>query len=247
MSKVIITGATGNAGSAVLSAAVASPGISQIAVIARRPPFEESPKIKYIRFPSAEHPRGFEEISPSLVDELKKDGYESCIWALGISQTQVNKEDYIKITHDYTITAAKAFSNLGTSEKPFKFIYMSGEGARQDEKGYAIFSKIKGRTEKELDEMKSDQLDVVNIRPGGIIPTPEHRQRMNWWMGQGFRLMGPILEPVWPSGVISSSNLGIACVGLAQGKGWEKRDAEGVIANPALRQMAQDWAGDYTM
>ncbi|WWC92742.1 uncharacterized protein L201_007701 [Kwoniella dendrophila CBS 6074] len=241
MSKVIITGATGNAGSAVLTAAVASPTITQIAVLSRRPPYETSSKIKHIQIPSSECPKGFDEIPLALIDELKKDGYESCIWALGISQTQVKQDEYIKITHDYTLTAAKAFSKIGTSDKPFRFIHMSGEGARQDEKGYQLFSKIKGRTEKELYELKNDTFDVVNIRPGGIIPTDEHRQRMNWWAGQGFKLMGTIFNPIWPSMVINASDLGRACVGLAEGKGWDQRDPEGVINNPKLRQMAQDW------
>ncbi|WVW86991.1 hypothetical protein I302_109047 [Kwoniella bestiolae CBS 10118] len=247
MSKVIITGATGNAGSAALTAAIASPGISHIAVIARRRPFDESPKIKHIQLPSEKYPKGFEEIPASVVDELKREGYDSCIWALGITQTQVSKDEYIKITHDYTIQAAQAFSTLGTTSRPFKFIFMSGEGARQDEKGYALFSKIKGRTEKELYAMKNGSFDVVNIRPGGIIPTSEHRQRMNWWMAQSFRSIGALLGTVYPSAVIESLDLGRTCVGLAEGKGWEKRDAEGVITNPALRQMAQDWAGDYTI
>ncbi|WWC73763.1 uncharacterized protein I206_107735 [Kwoniella pini CBS 10737] len=241
MTKVIITGATGNAGSAILTAAIASPTVSQIAVLSRKPPFDSSTKINHILIPSAEYPNGFDEISPELIDQLRKDGYESCIWALGISQTQVNKDDYIKITHDYALTAAKAFSTLGTRDKPFRFVFMSGEGARQDEKGYQLFSKIKGKTEKELYDLKNDKFDVVNIRPGGIIPTPEHRERMGFWTGQGFRAMGAIFRPIMPSMIIDSSDLGIACVGLAQGKGWDQRDAEGVINNPKLRQMAQDW------
>ncbi|WWC65762.1 uncharacterized protein I303_108384 [Kwoniella dejecticola CBS 10117] len=241
MAKVIITGATGNAGSAVLTAAIASPSISQIAVLSRKPPFDTSSKINHIQLPSAEYPKGFDEIPPELVDRLRKDGYESCIWALGISQTQVNKEEYVKITHDYAVTAAKAFSSIGTSEAPFRFVFMSGEGARQDEKGYQLFSKVKGKTEKELFAMKSDKFDVVNIRPGGIIPSPEHRERMGIFMGQGFRAMGAIFRPIWPSMIIDSPDLGVACVGLAQGKGWDQRDAEGVINNPKLRQMAQDW------
>lgn len=49
------------------------------------------------------------------------------VWALGISQTQVSKEQYVVITEQYPLAAAKAFAGL--SDK-FNFIYVSGEGVR---------------------------------------------------------------------------------------------------------------------
>ncbi|WRT69635.1 uncharacterized protein IL334_006624 [Kwoniella shivajii] len=243
MSKVIVTGVTGNAGSAVLTAAIASPTISSIAVLSRKPPFETSSKIKFIQLPSSEYPKGFDEIPTSLIDDLKKEGYLSCIWALGISQTQVKKDEYIKITHNYTLTAAKAFSTIGTKDKPFRFIFMSGEGARQDEKGYAIFSKIKGRTEKDLLEFseKNQGFEVASIRPGGIMPTAEHLPRQGFLMRSASRVFGSVFGVVMPSMIIPASELAVACVGLAQGKGWDQRDHQGVIENATLRQMAQDW------
>jgi hypothetical protein len=71
------------------------------------------------------------------------------------------------------MTFASAFSTLGTKEKPFRFIYVSGEGADQSERGRALFSKIKGRTEKEVHELESDGFRTVSVRPGGINPMPE--------------------------------------------------------------------------
>lgn len=62
---------------------------------------------------------------------------------------------------------------MATKEKPFRFIYVSGEGADQTEKARALFGRIKGRTEKELNEMDSEEFQVLSIRPGGIIPTDE--------------------------------------------------------------------------
>jgi hypothetical protein len=81
----------------------------------------------------------------------------------------------LRITHDYPLTALKAFSSLADPSKPFRFIYVSGEGADQSEKGRALFSRIKGRTEKALNEagMSLNGLDTISVRPGGIIPTSE--------------------------------------------------------------------------
>ncbi|OCF35236.1 hypothetical protein I316_03279 [Kwoniella heveanensis BCC8398] len=242
MSKVIITGVTGNAGSAILSEAIASPSVSQILVLSRRPPYESSEKLKHIQIPSAEYPKGFEEIPERLVDEIRRDGYTSCIWALGISQIGLKEDEYTRITHDYTLTSARAFSTLGTPASPFKFIYISGEGARQDENSSQLFARVKGRTEKALMQLAREsggKFEAVNLRPGGINPTLEHLPRMGFWAGRGLRWSSAVLNPLLPRYVINSSDLGKASVGLVAGQGWEKKDAEGVIFNLELREMAK--------
>ncbi|WVQ95989.1 hypothetical protein IAU59_003089 [Kwoniella sp. CBS 9459] len=242
MSKVIITGATGNAGSAILTEAIASPSISQILVLSRRPPYESSSKVKHIPLPSSEYPKGFDEIPERLVDEIRRDGYTSCIWALGISQVGLKEEEYTRITHDYTLTFAQAFSTLGTPKTPVKFIYVSGEGAQQDENSSQLFARVKGRTEKalfQLAENSKGKFEAVNLRPGGINPTPEHLPRMPYWYGQGLKWMSAVLNPLIPQYVIDASDLGKASIGLAAGRGWEKKDAEGVIFNTELREMAK--------
>ncbi|ODO09374.1 hypothetical protein I350_02974 [Cryptococcus amylolentus CBS 6273] len=232
MSKIIITGATGNAGSAVLSAAIASPNVSHITVLARRPPYETNAKVEFIQIPSSEYPKGFDEIEPRLVERLR--GHGACIWALGISQTQV-KED--EITHDYTVEAAKAFSALGTESEPFRFVFMSGEGARQDEKGWNLFSRVKGKTEKELAAMASKTFSPLTVRPAGINPTDEHIPRMHWLFGRSLRAGCAAFKVVYPSKVIDASHLGKVCVSLAGGKGWDQMDAERVVSNVKLQKM----------
>ena len=59
--------------------------------------------------------------------------------------------EYIKITHDYPLAAAKAFSTLPPAGKPFKFVYVSGEGATTSP-GFLtpFFGRIKGQAESEL-------------------------------------------------------------------------------------------------
>ena len=86
-----------------------------------------------------------------------------------------------RIPHDYTLSAARAFQQLGTPEKPFSFIYISGEGADQAEKSWTLFGKIKGRTEKALAEMSSESFKTVSLRPGAILMTKEVRTwKMTW-------------------------------------------------------------------
>ncbi|WVQ73785.1 hypothetical protein IAR50_003365 [Cryptococcus sp. DSM 104548] len=171
MSKIIITGATGNAGSAVLSAAIASLNIAHITVLARRPPYEISPKV---------------ESEPRLVVERLK-GHGPCIWAVGISQTQVKQKEYCRINHDCTLEAAKGFSALGNGSDPFRFVFMSAEGARKGEKGWSAYSRVKGKTERELAAMAFKTFAPVSVRPAGTNPTQEHSTRMYWLWGPGLR------------------------------------------------------------
>jgi hypothetical protein len=84
------------AGSGILTAALASPLVSGVTVISRKPPYITHPKLTTILLAPPDYPEGFDahEVPPSLLERLK--GHSAVIWALGISQTQVNQQDYIK-------------------------------------------------------------------------------------------------------------------------------------------------------
>lgn len=157
-------------GSAALATALASPLVSHVTVLARRAPSITHEKLSTILIPSAEDPRGFESLSSDVVSQLK--GNSAVIWALGISQTQVSKDEYVKITYEYTTEAARAFAPLGTPDKPFRFVFISGQGATQDESAYTLFGKVKGRTEKHLVDAETTSFKTVCLRPAGVIPAP---------------------------------------------------------------------------
>ena len=86
--RLILTGATGLVGSGVLNHILSLPKgeISQLYILSRNPvPMAENqPNVTVI-----EH-KDFSQYSPGLLEELK--GAHGCIWALGVSQTQVSKE-----------------------------------------------------------------------------------------------------------------------------------------------------------
>lgn len=74
------------------------------------------------------------------------------------------------------MACANAFSRLGTKEKPFRFVFMSGQGVSQSEEVgmfTPLFSQVKGRAERELIKAENDAFKTVIVRPGGIAPTPE--------------------------------------------------------------------------
>ncbi|KAK0723423.1 nucleoside-diphosphate-sugar epimerase [Lasiosphaeria miniovina] len=153
---LILTGATGLVGSAVLDAMIKMPEVTRISVLSRRPvKMMEATKDKRVNLIIHED---FMKYDGSLLGQLAD--AEGCVWALGISQSQVGKEEYIKITKDYALAAAEAFQNLPAvaspaDKKPFHFVYVSGEGATHKPGMLTpIFGRVKGETELRLAEMR---------------------------------------------------------------------------------------------
>lgn len=167
---VILTGATGLVGSGVLDAMIKSKDITKISILTRRPVKQAEaaadPRINVITH------KDFNKYDSAVLDQLRD--ASSCVWALGISQSQVSKEDYVKITKDYTLAAARSFAGLGSTAQPFRFVFVSGEGATQ-QPGYfsAIFARVKGETETALAEMAAAPgatLRADLVRPGFVDP-----------------------------------------------------------------------------
>ncbi|KZL82803.1 nucleoside-diphosphate-sugar epimerase [Colletotrichum incanum] len=164
---LILTGATGLVGSGVLDAMIKMKDITKISILSRRPiPMVEDakdPRINVILH------KDFERYDSEVLDQLK--GANGAVWALGISQTKVSKEEYVKITKNYALEAAKAFANLPPENEPFRFIYVSGKGATQQPGPFsAIFARVKGETETLLSEMRAanPRLRTESIRPAFV-------------------------------------------------------------------------------
>jgi len=218
---LILTGATGTVGHATLRHILSSPKVTQVSILSRRQfvlPVGDGLDVQkahiivhdnYVTYPE------------ELLNKMK--GAEGCIWAQGISQTEVSKDEYIRITHDYPLAAAKAFSSLSNTGK-FNFVYVSGEGADPTEKSITLFGKIKGRTETALLALPSDPahstLRIYNVRPGLVDPPVHHRPRstskkiVQSFVGVPLKLFVP--NQVSPTGILSK-----VLVDLATGDGNE--------------------------
>jgi hypothetical protein len=142
----------------------------------------------------------------------------------------MKEDDYAKITVDYPIAAAKAFSGL---ESKMNFVHISGEGADMDEKASFLFGRIKGRAEKTLLELQQERpsLRVYNIRPAIINPEGKYiAERRPTLHDKISTLLGNICERVFKSTVISTEALGKACVALATEDGEPIATGDGVEA-----------------
>src|SRR5436190_24183802 len=104
--KIIVTGATGLVGAEVIRQAILDNGITEINAIARKPLELNHQKLKTIIH------KDFLDYS-SLTELFKS--CDACLWCLGISQSQVSKEEYHTITYSYAVEAAKAMLNANPS------------------------------------------------------------------------------------------------------------------------------------
>lgn len=121
MVHLILTGATGLVGSSVLSHILSLPtggNITRLSILTRNPtipllsstPPPGTPRAnKTTRIEVIEH-RDFSKYPPELLERLQ--GADACIWALGVSQADVDKETYVRVTRDFAREAAKAFAGL---------------------------------------------------------------------------------------------------------------------------------------
>jgi hypothetical protein len=172
---LILTGATGLVGSGVLDVMLRQQSVTKISILSRRPVPQaddaRDPRVNVIIH------RDFEHYDPALLEKLRD--ASGCVWALGISQTQVTGDEYVKITRDYALAAARAFAAIprgdggdGKPEAPFRFVYVSGEGATQDPGRFsAIFARTKGETESKLGELTRElagKLQADSVRPAFV-------------------------------------------------------------------------------
>jgi uncharacterized protein YbjT (DUF2867 family) len=152
--NILLFGASGSAGSAVLSACLSTPLVHEVRAIVRRPLSTTNPKLRTVLHSD------FLNYSP--VAEVF-DSVDACLFCLGVSVTQVSKEEYRKITHDFTLAAAHM---LQMHSPHAAFHYISGQGTSPASRMF--WSRVKAQTEIEL-------IDVIAAdcwRPAFIDASP---------------------------------------------------------------------------
>ena len=198
--KIIVTGATGTTGSEVIRQAILDKEIHRIVALARKPLDLKDDKLSVI--PHQDY------LDYSSLNNLFA-GSNAIIWCLGVSQFQVSKEQYSIITHDYTISAAKAALKANPS---ISFVFVSGDGADSTEMSRTIFARVKGKTENSLKQLPFKHLYIA--RPGGIKPV--HRNKNMAFVNKLALPLFPIMELLAPGAIISSVQLAKALLKLAK-------------------------------
>jgi uncharacterized protein YbjT (DUF2867 family) len=152
--NILLFGASGTAGGAVLQACLDTPVVKEVRVVVRRPLGWTNAKLWEVVHAD------FLDYA-AVIDAFR--GVDACLFCLGISVTQVSKEEFVKISHDFPVAAAKM---LMAQSPEAAFHYISGAGTRAE--STTFWSKVKGQTENELMQLAG----AVCWRPAFIDAEP---------------------------------------------------------------------------
>ncbi|KND89659.1 hypothetical protein TOPH_05653 [Tolypocladium ophioglossoides CBS 100239] len=231
---LILTGATGLVGSCVLDAMLKAEDITKISILSRRPvkmaEDRGDPRINVILH------KDFETYDSEVLEQLK--GADGCVWALGISQTKVDKQEYVKITKDFALAAARSFAALSPSEaRPFRFVYVSGSGATQTPGRFSlIFARVKGEAEQALADLTAElpTLRADTVRPS-YVDSLSHETIKPYIHGPGMlynvsaATIGPALRAAFKRMYSPTEALGDFLTQMAMGKVDGKLEGRGAF------------------
>ena len=192
--SVVLTGATGHAGSGVLRACLGHPSVERITALTRRPLDVRDDRL-------------VEVVHGDFADYSKVEGrlagHDACFWCLGVSSTRVRGEEYRRITYDYTIAAAKVLERLSPG---MTFCYISGAGTDETQRSRMMWARVKGKVEADLALF---DLQAYSFRPAFIHPIKGHRSST---------LLGSLLYPLIKSSkryCVEAEELGLAMINAA--------------------------------
>ena len=206
--KVILFGATGMVGQGVLRHCLHDPEVESVLAIGRKPSGVSHPKLRELVRP---------DMFDFKVSAEELNGYDTCFFCLGVSSVGMNEAEYTHLTYDLTLGWAQALVRVNPA---IRFLYVSGMGTG----GKSMWARVKGRTENDLISFLPES---IMIRLGALRPMHGERSKS---YGGGVLLtmlspLWPILQWLWPNGVITTEELGRAMI-LAARNGGAKRVLE---------------------
>ena len=189
MKNIIITGASGMIGGLVLDMCLKLEDVGTVTSLVRRSSGKDHPKLVELVHDDF--------IDYSVISEHIKN-QDVCFYCLGVYTGAVPKDEFRKITVDYTEVFGKA---LRAANESTVFCLLSGQGADRTEKSRVMFARDKGNI---LEGLGFERFHT--FRPGYIYPVTS-RKEPNF----SYKLMRLLYKPV----SILYPNIGISSIDLA--------------------------------
>lgn len=209
--KILLFGATGSVGAAVLDACLNASIVDEVRAITRRPLMNTSPKLRPYMHKDLLNYATVEEAFLSV---------DACLFCLGISAMQVSKEEYRTITYSYTLAAANMFKAKSPGAA---FHYISGAGTRADSRQF--WARVKAQTEQDLINL----VDADCWRPAFIDAKPSLSMPKLYAL---FYPLGRLFKP-FPNLYIHGRDLGRAML-----QATVENQRRRIIENAEIRQIA---------
>ncbi|KAJ3556289.1 hypothetical protein NM688_g2104 [Phlebia brevispora] len=243
--RLLLTGATGVAGLNIYRAALTDPDVTSITILMRRemPSWAAVPSNASQKTTTIVH-KDFTSYPPDLVGRLVQ--HDACIWAMGKSSLGMSEADYTSLTYAAPMSLAVALRDAGIGknrpeDKPFRFVYVSGEGADPTDKSSQMWARVKGRAEKDIAALctAATGMKAHVIRPAYFRPSREYSQD---WANQRSRtenyldrLLSPVFTCFFPQFVSPLDELSKVSLEIAKGR-WP--DVE-LFRNQKIRELAK--------
>ncbi|PWJ58657.1 NAD-dependent epimerase/dehydratase family protein [Dyadobacter jejuensis] len=200
--KLIITGASGMVGQAVLLECLDDASVTEVLVINRRPIDKPNVKLKELLV------QEFADMA-AHADHLK--GYDACLHCMGVSAMGMSEQEYTTITYGYTKILADV---LYGNNPDMTMIYVSGVGTDSSEKGRSMWARVKGRTENYV--LNKGFKDAYAFRPGLILTEKGVKSRTGWY-NTAYAVLRPFYSVLGKlNNANTSSELGKAMLVLCQ-------------------------------
>lgn len=200
---ILVFGATGMLGQAVVRECLRDSSVSRIITIGRRPTGIVDPKLTDIVE---------SDITQLAPHEAMLHDVDACLFCLGVTSLGLSEAEYSRLTHDLTLAAARALVRINVH---MTFIYVSGAGTDSTEHGRVMWARVKGRTENALLTLGFHA--AYMFRPGAVIPLHGIRSRTSWY-NVVYSVIRPIAAPLTrlsPAHVTTSDRLARAMLAVA--------------------------------
>ena len=213
--KVILFGATGMVGQAVLRECLLDDGIAGVLAISRSSTDQTLPKLRELLL------KDLFEFNPAGED-LR--GYDACFFCLGVSAAGMSEADYTRLTFDLTMGWARVLAGINPA---MTFIYVSGAGTG----GKAMWAQVKQRVE---DALLALFPNAFVFRLAALRPMHGEVSKTRWTRITYaiFHPLLPLVQVIAPAAVITTEELGRAMIRAAR-QGAPKR----VLENRDLRAL----------
>jgi uncharacterized protein YbjT (DUF2867 family) len=202
--RVVLFGATGMVGQGVLRECLLDPTVASVVAVGRGPSGRRDPKLQEI-------------IHDDFLDfsrlETQLTGLDACFFCLGVSSIGMDEPRYRHLTYDITMAAATILAKLNPQ---MVFVYVSGRGTDQTERGSLMWARVKGKTENDL--LKLPFKGAYMFRPAGIQPLHGVRSKTGWVQAI-YVATAPLLtflNRVAPQYMTTSEQLGRAMIRVAR-------------------------------
>ncbi|MFI5310367.1 MAG: epimerase [Gemmatimonadales bacterium] len=196
--KVILFGATGMVGQAVLRECLLDDGVDAVLAVGRSSTGRSHPKVR-------------EALRADLFDVAAGadfHGYDACLFCLGVSSAGMSEAAYTRLTFDLTMGWARLLARINPA---MTFVYVSGAGTG----GKAMWAQVKGRTEAALLALFPSAY-MVRLSALRAVHGEVSKTRWTRISYATLRPLLPLVRAIAPGAVITSEELGRAMLRAAR-------------------------------